>query len=439
MYQQDSASAIRMAMTQVLIVSMVLLTMFLSPSVLLAHDDNDNEDLLALDGNVVERPPIEEHHEESAELGHKLHPIHTANQAKISGWLTAIVQGTAGSKDPSGNKNDMSEGSLSMDLLYEATLDNSGRFMFHLDVQQGKGLINTSPLFVAPNGNPTGPNNDIESFVNDQPHLVEAWYETSFADNKLILTLGQLDPTVYFDTNNYANSEKFQFIANEFGNNTAVEFGGSANFYGAGFRVTYSPSDFMSLTLGSINGDGTYSDMLSRPFTMAEVDLKPKLSGKDGNYRFYYWENHLPHYSDFLTTTGGTTSTTIIGNKNSGLGASIDQALTGNLGVWARVGIQDKKVSQFDRHISGGIQLSGNAFNRPQDVLGIGAGLTMISDDYKKASGLNGDELYTEAYYNIAVKEGFQVTPDIQYISNPGGNSKKDAFFTYGVRAGVMF
>lgn len=438
MYQHDFSSTVRMALIQVVIVGVTFLTLFFSPSVLLAHDDN--EGVSTRDGNAVERPSIEEHHEESAELGHKLHPIHTANHAKISGWLTAIVQGTIGSKDSSGNKNDMSEGSLSMDLFYEAMLDNSGRFMFHLDVQQGKGLINTPPLFMAPNGNPTGPNNDIESFVNDQPHLVEAWYETTFADGKLVLTLGQLDPTVYFDTNNYANNERFQFIANEFGNNTTVEFGGTPNFYGAGFRLTYSPSDFMSLSLGSLNGDGTYTDMFSRPFTIAEVDLKPKLSGKEGNYRFYYWENHLPHYDDFLTTAGGTTSTTVIGNTNNGFGISLDQVITDTMGVWARLGVQDKKVSQFDRHISGGLQLSGTAFNRPQDVLGIGLGITMIGSDYKKkASGLNSNELYTEAYYNIAVKEGFQVTPDIQYISNPGGNSKQDAFVTYGVRAGVMF
>lgn len=101
--------------------------------------------------------------------------------------------------------------------------------------------------------------------------------------------------------------------------------------------------------------------------------------------------------------------------------------------------MQDKNVSQFDRHVSAGIQLSGRAFNRDKDVLGVGVGLTMISDAYKKASGFDSNELYAEAYYNMAVKEGFYVTPDIQYISNPGGNSKEDAFLTYGVRAGVMF
>ena len=64
----------------------------------------------------------------------------------------------------------------------------------------------------------------------------------------------------------------------------------------------------------------------------------------------------------------------------------------------------------------------------------------MIRDAYKDASsGMDSNELYAEAYYNIAVKEGFQLTPDIQYIVNPGGDDGKDSFAVFGVRAGVMF
>lgn len=425
----------------ILLAGLISLMLFLSPGVLLAHDVD------------VEHPSAEEHHDVTAELGHKLHPVHMAFESRISGWLTAIAQGTIGSKDPSGKENDLAEGSLSMDLFYEIVLNGSGKFFFHLDVQQGPGLTNTPPLFASPNGNTTGPNNDIESFVNDQAHLDQAWYETTFGEGRWTLTLGQLDPTAYFDTNEYANNERFQFIANEFANNPTLEFGGTGNFYGAGFRLTYSPSDFMDLTLGAIDGDGDYIRMFDRPFVIAEVDLKPKLAGKEGNYRFFAWQNSLPHYrkdgdgnSSFVTAVGNppdpdtnTAPSVLIGDKNSGFGINLDQALTDNLGLWARLGIQDGDVSQFDRHISGGLQISGNLFNRPEDVIGIGVALTMISDAYKNASGLDSNELYAEAYYNIAAREGFQVTPDIQYIVNPGGNGDQDPFLVYGVRAGVMF
>src|SRR3972149_6893692 len=447
------------------ILNMMLITLavisvlnFVSIQLAMAHpgekdDSGHQEGIQTREDGSIQRPPTKEHYEAAAELGHKLHPIHAANQARIYGWLTAIAQGTIGSKDDSGKKNDKAEGSLSGDIFYEASLNESGRFTIHLDIQQGEGLTHTPGLFTSPNGNPTGPNNDIESFNNDQVHLDQAWYETTLADGKLTLTLGQLDPTAYFDTNNYANNERFQFIANQFGNNPTIEFGGTGNFYGAGFRLTYSPSDIVDITLGALDGDGNYSEMFDRPFVIAEVDLKPKLVGKEGNYRFYVWQNSLPHYrmdNDddgnpinpiFVTSVGNPfatlpAGTELIGNKNPGFGINFDQALTDNLGIWARLGIQDGDVSQFDRHLSGGLQLSGGAFGRPDDVLGLGLALTMISDAYKDtSSGLNSNELYAEAYYNIAVKEGFfQVTPDIQYVANPGGNGDRDSFVVYGVR-----
>lgn len=440
-------STVRMGTTQILVSGVIFLALFFLPNILFALDDSGI--LLAHEGGAVERPPAEEHHEAAGELGHKLHPIHTAFQSRISGWFTAVAQGTVGSKDGSGRENDMAEGSLSVDIFYEASLNGSGLFTVHLDVQQGEGITHIPALFASPNGNTTGPNNDIESFVNDQVHLDQAWYETTIGDGQMTLTLGQLDPTSYFDTNNYANNERFQFLANQFGNNPTIEFGGTGNFYGAGFRLTYSPSDLVDITFGALEGDGDYKEMFDRPFVIAEVDLKPKPAGKEGNYRFYAWQNSLPHYRvdgdgniAFLTATGNPSDNPpadMIGDKNTGFGISLDQALTDNLGLWTRLGIQDKDVSQFDRHVSGGIQLSGAALGRPEDVIGVGLGLTMISDAYKDASGLDGNELYAEAYYNMTVKEGFQVTPDIQYISNPGGDDEQDPFLVYGIRAGVMF
>src|SRR3989304_5475147 len=256
--------------------------------ILIAHDEEDG----------VTRPAPEEHHEVGAQLGHKLHPIHA---------------------------------------VYEASLNGSGKFMLHLDIQQGEGLVNTPALFASPNGNVTGPNNDVESFLGDQVHLAEAWYETKLANDKLTLTFGQLDPTVYFDTNNYANNERFQFIANLFGNNTTIEFGGTGNFYGAGFRLTYSPSDIVDITLGALDGDGNYREMFDRPFVIAEMDIKPKLAGKEGSYRFYVWQNSLPHSRldgdgniAFVTVTGNPSDsppTDLIGDKNTGFGISLDPGL----------------------------------------------------------------------------------------------------------------
>ena len=407
--------------------------------------------LSAQEPAAADREDKEAHHDPAAELGHKQHPVHAAFESNLSGWLTAIAQGTIGSKDAAGEKNDASEGSLSMDIFYEAALNGSGLFLFHLDAARGgDGLSHIPALLASPNGNPTGTNADLE-FDEDRIHVVEASYETTLGDGKWTLTFGHIDPTGYFDANAYANDERTQFLANGFVINPAIEWGGDPNFFGPGARLTFTPSDLMDVTFGVMEGDGDYRDMFSRPFMMAEVDLKPNLGGKEGTYRIYYWENHLPHYDDFLTVNGGTATApdpisgeevptgALLGDKNTGFGISLDQVLTDNFGIWARLGMQDGDVSQFDRHVSAGVQIAGGAFGRPDDAAGVGLGMTMVSDAYKDALGFSDNELYAEAYYNMLVKEGFQVSPDIQYVSNPGGDGSQDPFFVYGVRAGVMF
>ncbi|MBI5198059.1 MAG: hypothetical protein HZA19_05555, partial [Nitrospirae bacterium] len=295
--------------------------------------------LLYFSKNVRAQNAEETHHDAAAELGHKLHPVHTGFPSKISGWLVAIAQGTSGSKDSSGQENDRAEGSQSMNLFFETNVKDSGTFLVHLDVQQGEGLTHVPPLFVSPNGNTTGTNNDIESFVNDQVHLDEAWYETALGEGQWTLTFGQLDPTAYFDTNNYANNQRYQFLANEFGNNPTIEFGGTGNFYGAGFRLTYAPTEQLAVTAGALDGDGDYAEMFDKPFIIGEVDLTVSPGGKEGTYRVYVWQNSLTHYSNFLTVVGGTeldpdtglpvdSTITVIGDKNTGFGISLDQVLT---------------------------------------------------------------------------------------------------------------
>src|SRR3990172_6404161 len=115
--------------------------------------------------------------------GHRLHHIHSLGEAKISGGITLIAQGVSSDQltDPATGSGDKGEGTLSLDLFLEHQVSEHGRLLIHLDVQQGPGLTNL-PVFAAPNGNTTGPNNDVESFANDQVNLVQVYYEHTWFD-----------------------------------------------------------------------------------------------------------------------------------------------------------------------------------------------------------------------------------------------------------------
>lgn len=374
--------------------------------------------------------------------GDRLHPVHSLGKAKIGGDLTLILQGVSADQltDPSMGSGDKGEGTLSLDLFLEHQVSEHGRMLIHLDVQQGAGLTNI-PVFAAPNGNTTGPNNDVESFGNDQVHLDQAFYEHTWFDERLAITLGQYDPTAHFDTNAFANNERFQFLANLFGNNPALEFGGTGNFYGLGAVLVVKPVDWLDVLGGVMEGDGDYVEAFSRPWVMAEADVHASVGGRQGTYRLYAWQNRS-HHSNLLA--GGQDL------KNSGVGVNIDQELTEDLGLWARYGTQEGQVASFDRSIAAGLQLSGGIMGRPHDALGVGYGLTMISSEYRDAQAASGspqfdqDEGYLEVYYRFVASgdgetQGVALSPDVQYITNPGGDGSLDPITVYGARVQAFF
>lgn len=375
------------------------------------------------------------------ELGHKYHPIHSLYGLKISGGLTLSAHGISGiAGDKSG------AAAVSADLVIESPVGDNGSVAIVLDFEHGGGLSNQPGFFVAPNGNPTGYNADLESFDDDGVHVTQVYYEHNFNDS-LFITVGQLDPTGYFDGNELANDELSQFMANIFVNNPTIEWGGSGDFYGPGVRVTYFLTENFDISVGAFEGNGDYADTFDNPFVMVEANLKANLLGRDGNYRAYYWNRNG---RDSAGDTATPTDLTLAGETNSGLGVSIDQMLTDDLGVWLRAGIQREKVAQFDSFVGAGLSLSGNAFGRSEDSAGFGYAATFMGDAYEAyLKGLtpafeSAPEHYFEAYYDYAVGEatatsGLHIAPDLQYIVNPGGDNDADDAFLYGVRMQVHF
>jgi carbohydrate-selective porin OprB len=315
-----------------------------------------------------------------------------------------------------------------------------------MDLGRGLGLVNTPPLFTNPDGNTTGTNNDVESWSSPESlNVNEARYHGMFFDQRLMIAFGQMDLTGYFDASAYANKEMFQFIAQNFNNNIAVDWGGDVNFFGPGLVVAYSPAEWVTVTGGWFHGgrpsSGLYQNAFKDPWLAGEIDFKPKTYGHPGNYRFMVWSQGSPRCS-FITTDlpGGCTAGIPEGKKTQGFALSFDQEINSVLGFWARYGTQDGSVAQFDRAFSIGAQMTGEPIGRSNDTLGVAYGLTNPGGDYKAFSGKSGGEHYFEVYYKFAaVPNALEISPDIQYIKNPGGNTQVDSFYVLGLRTQVFF
>lgn len=372
-------------------------------------------------------------------LGHKLHPVRSVEGLTISGGLTVTGQRT-------NYQHSRGAGAISADIIFESAVGRDGIAVAIFDFQRGAGLQNIPQFFTSPNGNPTGTNNDIESFNDDQIHVTQFYYEHKLSSN-MVVSIGQLDLTAYFDTNRFANNERIYFLANGFANNPAIEFGGTDNFYSPGIRLTYSHNESMDITLGAAEGNGDYVDSFDKPFSMAEIDFKLNPADRKGNYRVYYWDRRG---RDSLINSANPNDVNLLKAENKGAGLSIDQNITDTVGIWLRAGVQRKKVSQFDRHISGGVNIKGEIFGRENDTIGLGYGITLMGKDYKDykkgvSTGFHsGAEHYLELYYNMSVaeateREGFHISPDIQYVMNPGGDANAARLFIYGIRFQTFF
>jgi carbohydrate-selective porin OprB len=127
----------------------------------------------------------------------------------------------------------------------------------------------------------------------------------------------------------------------------------------------------------------------------------------------------------------------------------------GATGLFARWAWNDGANESFayteaERALSIGGQLSGAHWGRSQDQLGVALGidgLSALHRDYLAAGGCGfmlcdgaldyGHERVVEAYYRAQLGRYLQVSPDLQWISNPGYNRARGPARVIGVRVHV--
>jgi len=357
---------------------------------------------------------------------------------KVCGGITGTAQGTVGN-----SPGDHSGANFRADLLLSASPTCADQIGLHFLMSRGSGVNN------APGSRPGAgrfedtflgnPNANIQ-YNSDIPHLVEAWYQHCFADGRLVATLGILDPTVYFDTNRFANDETLQFMGTVFVNNPGIDWGGDANFYGPGVRLTASPAEWLDLSLGgfatqSVPTDNDevvgFENEFDKPFGILEANFKVKPWGREGNWRLYAWYN--ANKTAFTRFDNGEEE------ASWGGGGSFDQDITENLGAFLRWSKQDESIRRLDWHVSGGLSAKGLVPGRACDVAGIGYAIGMTSSEFEGSDDClgSGTEHWIEAYYSMKLGESFTLSPDVQYIINPCG--ERDDIFVWGLRALAVF
>ena len=296
------------------------------------------------------------------------------------------------------------------------------------------------------------------------------------AVRRLELKVGRMSVADDFDKNTYANSPRTQFLNWSLWNNTAWDFAANTRGYTDGFVVGYIGRSW-SLKYGMYRmplyaNAQTLETLLRAREQDLELTLSPAAVGTVVRLLAYRNTARMGSYADALASAqaAGTAPDVAAndsqGRHKSGYGLNAEQPLAdnGDSGLFLRLGWQDGKNEDFvftevDRHASFGGQLSGIRWSRGEDRLGAAVAIGGLSDlhrDYLAAGGagfLLGDgrlnyaqEKILETYYRAswtwsrgAVSLHAQLTPDFQYIRNPGFNQDRGPVRFYTLRVHLEY
>ncbi len=324
--------------------------------------------------------------------------------------VDGIVQGNTGSSDSWESQTDAVYG-LDLEATFNAW--DNGSFYALLEAGGGEGVDGRIPTFSAFNDHAWG---------EDGIEFTEVWYEHKFLDGHFRGRLGKIDLTTDFDTNAYANDEHEQFLSSGFINNLALDI--PDNSFGG--MLWWEPGERFTVGLGVQNNSG-WDDVLHNVFAILEIGWHPVFNCHQGNYRFFGWTSA---HSESENEDGTLNEA----YNNRGWGVSFDQEITYHFGIWGRYSQQlNEDFNDIKAHTSFGFQFMNFHF-RPDDTFGVGYGLAEITDALRDSLDNAGNESHLEIYYRCQVRDWLAITPNVQWVKNPGGNADENDVVVVGFR-----
>ncbi len=271
-------------------------------------------------------------------------------------------------------------------------------------------------------------------------YIDQLWLEQAFLERRVRLRFGFVEQQTLYDRNAYANAEDIQFMNSFFDNNPLVPLPDAL-----AVALIVTPVPWLEIATGIADADNTprnsgfdsffdgtnslnvyLETRLETPWSRRERPLPGALRlgvVRDGRRRLVFGR----------TNGNGGPKT---GRGHWGGYLSFDQAITRErpgseqgLGVFGRVGYADPDVNRFDWFSQLGFQYQGLVPGRDADVLGLAAYHAFAGDRYSDRvdSDFEG-ETGLEFYYRCMVLPWLAVTPDLQYVVDPGGlDGAKDA------------
>lgn len=290
------------------------------------------------------------------------------------------------------------------------------------------------------------------------------------AARRVEVKLGKMAVNDDFDKNRYANSTRTQFMNWALWNNPAWDFAADTRGYTNGLMAAWI-NPHWTLRYGVYQMPTMANGQtLEAPLSRArgeQMQLTLRESPDSWAVRLLVFRNiaRMGVYRDALRFAKETGTTPDIhaddrdGRHKYGyaINAELPLADGGDTGLFARYGWNDGRTESFvftevDRDASVGAQISGVHWHRAHDLMGIAFAVNALSRehrDYLAAGGcgfllcdgaLNyGHEEVAEVYYAIHLLPHVTLSPDFQFIRDPGYNRDRGPVRIFGIRAHLEY
>jgi len=293
-------------------------------------------------------------------------------------------------------------------------------------------------------------------------------FAASQSANRVVVTVGKFAVWDWFDGNKYAHEPRSDFM------NWALIDTATFDYAADSWGYTYGA------TVEWYQGPWTWRGCF------CDLSIVPNSPELDPSFKQFQWIGEIEHRHEFLgqpgkiiatgflsrgrmgrfddalnlaQLTGSVPDTALVRRygSRSGIGLSVEQQVSADLGLFARAGWADGNFEPYeftdvDRTGAVGLSLSGQRWGRPNDTFGLAAIVSSISSihaAYLNAGGLGilvgdgqlphpGSEKIIEALYSFPVGS-WLATLDYQLIANPGYNRDRGPVSIIGTRLHAQF
>ncbi len=394
---------------------------------------------------------------------------------EIHGQSTFIFQGYPPFSAPYDGANSLpsvgqSRQTWTSSLFLGVRLWQGAELYFNPELLQGFGLANTTGAAGFPNGEAQKSNFPFPRFnisrlflrqefgLGGETETVESEYGQLSGKkdvSRITLQIGKLSVHDFFDTNDYAQDSRVDFL------NWSIWAAGAFDYPADRVGLTYGVTAELNQPQWAVragyflvgnepNANVFDWNLFARGGYVAELELRYSAYDHPGVFKVGPWltSTFSGSYSDAVAlalanpglTANDTIAQTRQGRTKYGVYVNLQQEITKDLGAFARWSWNNgqNETSAFtdiDQSVSVGLQLKGTSWGRENDIVGLAGAINTLSPQasaYLAAGGLGvivGDgalsyasENVVETYYAFQLTKGLTATVDYQLLVNPAYN-----------------